>query len=179
MTDTPKVDANGSDVGTMNLRQPEAAPAPSAAPAPATESTPPPAPVPTETDTAPKMKLGGDANLVDEPLSVVNKQTGEEQLSFNGNEEVNIKDGRAEVKNEYKKATEETQQKTDTGPALNKDEKPIQNEVKITSGNSMPKNPWADKLAQGFSPHSPSYERMLKNIKPDRHWERGNQPVDA
>ena len=169
VTDTPKVDASGSDVGTMNLKQPEA--------------TPVPAPVPNETDTAPKMKLGGEANLVDEPLSVVNKQTGEEQLSFNGNEEVNIKDGRAEVKNEYKKATEETQQKTDTGPALEKAatpeaEKP-KNQMRMIGTNKPPTNPWSQQMADNYSPYSPSASRAFNQIKPDRHWERGNQSIDA
>jgi hypothetical protein len=171
ITDTPKVDAAGSDTQPMNLRQPEQTTAAPAAPSGTTN-------VPSANSA---WKLGGTeelgvTNKVDEPYTLSGP---EGEMKFNADEEVNVKDGRAEVKNEYKKATEETQQKTDTGNVLSKDEKTVQNTMKMTSRTSIDRNPWANQITDGYSPHSPSYERMLKSIKPDRHWERGNQPVDA
>ena len=173
-----KIEAQSAQVTTPTGTQPVTpAPAPvndsaviplqqgtqTAAPA---QSGPAPADIPAP-ETTPNMKLGGVANLVDEQMSV--KGADGQGFNFNQNEEVNIKDGKATVTNEYQKKTEETKQKTDNGTP-----KQPQNTGSIKSSSSSTTNDFLGQAKYAAVPHSPSAQRHFEASRfNDKHF-RGN-----
>jgi hypothetical protein len=150
VTPTPQVD----DTAPIDLKKaPTAAPAPSLAPA----DIPP-------IESQPNFKLGGVANLVDEQMSV--KGADGKGFNFNANEEVNIKNGKATVQNEFKKKTEETRQKTD-----NPMPKPVNQGAMRSSSSS---SGFQQQAKHMIVPHSPSAQRHFEASRfNDKHF-RGN-----
>lgn len=157
-----------------------ATPAPVTPAAPATSDvqiTPlagqaPPAPATPTANTTPNMKLGGEANLAEEPLSITGAD-GEKKLNFNPNEKVTIENNKATVKNEYTAKTEETQQKTDKGPMQNQQQ---ENRFSVRSSSAPTTNPYAMQSKEGIVPVSPSFARQMRNASlGDKHFSRGSR----
>jgi hypothetical protein len=151
---TPAPQQNDTAVIPLEQGQQSATPAPSG-PAPAEIPAP---------EATPNMKLGGVANLVDEQMTV--QGADGQGFNFNQNEEVNIKDGKATVQNEYQKQAQETKQKTDTGMPK------AQNQGSIRPAPST--NDFQGQAKYAVVPHSPSAQRHFDASRfNDKHF-RGN-----
>ena len=165
VTQPTQVAPGGSDANPVDLRKTD-----NTNVAPATDSATNVTPLQGTTNVPSansSWKLGGTeelgvANKVDEPYKLIGP---EGQMNFNPNEEVNVKDGKATVTNEYDKKTNETKQK------LDQKEPQSPNKGRMTSRATSSGNDAAEAMAAGYSPPSPSYQKKVANI--GQNWRRG------
>jgi hypothetical protein len=151
-TQIPNNDSvTGSDVNIINLEQPQQA------------NT--------------NMALGGTKSLDVEPNMVNEKytiaqtdpKTGQTKpiANFNKEEEVNIKDGQMNVESAYKKKSQETMQKTDTGV-------PKTNEYNMRQSTDRPNDELGRQIRDGIVPDSPSFRRSVHHSRFGvEHFNRG------
>ncbi len=166
------------DIGTI-VRPKEPQPAQTL---PGTEPQTQAAPT-SETDVQPlqqantNMALGGTKSLDVEPNMVNEKytitqtdpKTGQTKpiANFNKEEEVNIKDGQMNVESAYKKKSQETIQKTDTGT-------PKTNQYNMRQSTDRQNDELGRQIKDGIVPDSPSFRRSVYHSRFGvEHFNRG------
>lgn len=136
-----------------------------------------------ETDVQPlqqantNMALGGTKSLDVEPNMINEKytiaqtdpKTGQTKpiANFNKEEEVNIKDGQMNVESAYKKKSQETMQKTDTGT-------PKTNQYNMRQSTDRQNDELGRQIRDGIVPDSPSFRRSVYHSRFGvEHFNRG------
>jgi len=162
------------DIGTITRSRQQALPGT----APQTQGAPT-----SETDVQPlqqantNMALGGTKSLDVEPNMVNEKytiaqtdpKTGQTKpiANFNKEEEVNIKDGQMNVESAYKKKSQETMQKTDTGT-------PKTNQYNMRQSTDRQNDELGRQIKDGIVPDSPSFRRSVYHSRFGvEHFNRG------
>jgi hypothetical protein len=123
------------------------------------------------------MALGGTKSLDVEPNMVNEKytiaqtdpKTGQTKpiANFNKEEEVNIKDGQMSVESAYKKKSQETMQKTDTGT-------PKTNQYNMRQSTDRQNDELGRQIRDGIVPDSPSFRRSVHHSRFGvEHFNRG------